>query len=141
MQRRSAELDATLTAVADGLIIYSPTGEILRMNPAVERIMQYTEAECRATIQERWAARCAFLPDGTPLPPEEIPAEIARKGQAVHGSVHYLQLTDGRQLWMSVSAAPIYTADGRLLGVVATYTDITTQHELQARQQHLLDEA
>ena len=140
VQRQSAELDASLTAIADGLIIYRPTGEILRMNPAAERILRFSEAECLATIKERWALRCAFAPDGTPLPLEEIPAEIARKGAAVQGKVLYFKHGEERKLWMSVSSAPVYATDGVLLAVVATYTDITELHELQVKLQQLLEE-
>ena len=39
VQHRTAELDATLNSVADGLIIYTPAGEILLDNPAARCLL------------------------------------------------------------------------------------------------------
>jgi PAS domain S-box-containing protein len=133
-QRRSAELDASLNAIADGLIIYSPEGEIVRTNQIANKLLGFTYTECHETVKERWAARCALQPDGAPLPLEEIPAELASRRETVQGKVLVFPHPDGSKIWMSVSAGPIYAADGRLLGVVSTYTDITPLHQLQEQR-------
>ena len=134
-KRLAAELNATLNAVADGLIIYNPEGKIVRMNAAADKLLGYTAAECRATMQERWAAHHAQLPDGTPFPPAEIPSALAVHGQTVQGRVFVFTQADGTQCWVSASAGPIYAPDGRQLGVVGTYTDITQVHQLQEQRE------
>lgn len=141
-ERLLAELDAIITSVADGLIVYSPTGEIIRSNPAADRILGFTYNydACEVNIPELWACRCAQQPDGTPLPLEEVPAYLALQGQAVQGRMLCFSRKDGSRLWVSVSAAPIYAPDGHLLGVVGTYTDFTVNLELQQQIQRRIAE-
>ncbi len=43
-------------------------------------------------------------------------------------------------LWLSVSSAPIRTPDGQTQGVVSTFTDISELHQLQLRQQQLMEQ-
>ncbi len=43
--RLAAELDATITAIAEGVLIYSPAGEIVRVNPGADSILRYSP-EC-----------------------------------------------------------------------------------------------
>ncbi len=124
-ERLLAEQYATLNAVADGLIIYNARGEIVRINPAADAMLHFTAAQRRASVQERWASLRMQLPDGTPFPLAEIPASIALRGQTVLGKVLVFPQPDGTLLWVSASAAPVYTAHGDLLGVVSTFTDIT----------------
>jgi PAS domain S-box-containing protein len=137
-QRWAAEMDASLNAIPDGLVIYGAGGEIVRMNPAADRMLGFTNKERHATIPERWASRFAFTPDGQPLSLEAIPATIAQQGNEVHGQIIYFSLPDGRQLWVSVSAGPVRLPNGRQIGEVVTYTDITQLHALQEQQKALL---
>ena len=133
-ERLAVELSASLNAVADGLIIYNPEGDIVRMNVTAERLLHFTAAERRAPMRERLASRHAQLPDGTPFPVEEYPPSLALQGKTVIGRVFFSQ-RNGKPLWVSSSAAPIYMPEGRLLGVVTTYTDITPFHQLQEQRE------
>jgi PAS domain S-box-containing protein len=137
VQRWAAEMDASLNAIADGLIIYSTAGEIVRMNPAADRMLGFTTQEKHATMTERWASRLAFTPDGQPLAPDEIPAKLAQQGKEVREKILYFCPPNGSELWMSVSAGPVCLPDGRQIGEVVTYTDITQQHALQEQQKVL----
>ncbi len=134
-KRLAAELDASLNAVADALIIDNPKGAIVRLNAVAERLFHFTAAERDQTLKERWEAHHLQLPDGTPLPAEEIPARLAMEGHPMQGKVLVIPQQDGTPLWVSASAGPIYAPDGRLLGAVATYTDITALHQLQEQRE------
>jgi K+-sensing histidine kinase KdpD len=46
--------------------------------------------------------------------------------------------TDAHEVWVSVSAAPMFADVGPLLGAVCSFTDITPVHELEQRQEELL---
>lgn len=138
VQRWAAEMDASLNAIADGLIIYSTAGEIVRMNPVADRMLGFTTKERHVTITEQWASRFAFTPDGKPLSPEEIPAKLAQQGKEVREKIIYYSRPDGGQLWMSISAGPVCLPDGRQIGEVVTYTDITQLHALQEQLKALL---
>lgn len=132
--RLLADLDATIASVADSLVTYSENGEILRMNPAAERLFQFTPEECQTDIRERWKKLLIKKPSGEPFPPDDIPPLRALRGEVVSGVV-LVYLQQGRVYWLSCSAAPIRTPDGQIHGAVAIYTDITAQHELQEEQE------
>lgn len=134
-ERILAELDATIASIADGLIIYGVRGEILRLNPAAERMFNYTPEMRRQTPEKRTMWRTAETSDGDHLPAEEIPVVRALKGETVLGALLVMHPPSGGTVHVSVSAAPIRTADGRLLGAVATFSDITPLREIQKSQE------
>ena len=126
VQRQTAELDATISGMADGLIIYNPQGEIMRMNDTAREMLGFKEEECRESVLHRWAHRRVRTPDGQPLPLGQLPVYRALQGARVQGVV---MVVDGPSLsqpvWISASAGPIRTADGRVIGVVANYANVT----------------
>jgi len=138
VERRAAELDATIASIADGLVIYDTQGRILRMNPAAEHLLGYAASGPRRRIAEQLEALRCELPTGQRLSLQESPPERALHGETVRGAVVVLHHPDGRTVWVSSSAAPIRTADGELLGAVMTFTDITALHELQEQREDLL---
>ncbi|MBI4320216.1 MAG: PAS domain S-box protein [Chloroflexi bacterium] len=134
IRRRAAELDIVITSVADALVIYAPGGQIVRMNPAAERMLGYTPAECELAMAERLARVRVETPEGKPFPLEQMPAWRALHGETVHGVISAIR--NGKEtLWALVSGAPVRTPDGQLLGAVAIFTDITALHELQAQRE------
>jgi signal transduction histidine kinase len=60
------------------------------------------------------------------------------QGETVHGFIMVLYPPGRAAVWVSASAAPIRTGDGRLLGAVTTFTDITALHELQQSRELFL---
>ncbi len=138
VRQRAAELDATLTSIADGLIIYSPQGEIVRMNPAAEDILGYSPAQRMRPMTERLIGLRMERATGQPFPVDEAPPRRAIRGERVHSVVVVLHPPTGRTVWVSASAAPIRTPDGAFLGAVMTFSDITRLHELQEQREDLL---
>ena len=135
VQRRVAELDATLNAVADGLIIFSPAGEILLDNAAAQRLLdgvlisaEYSEA------RPEWLSLFAHTPAGKRLTTDNAPGARAARGETVIGEVLVFPHKDGTETWASVTAAPIRQRGDAIIGVVSTYTDITQLHNLQEQQ-------
>ncbi len=137
-EQRAAELDATLAAVPNGLAIYGPHAEIIRLNAAAERILGFSAAERALPLAERAAALRVELPGGKPLAFEDIPVVRALRGETVENLIGTTRRRDGTTLWVSVSAAPISAGDGRRLGAIVTLTDITLLHELQEQREDLL---
>ncbi len=134
-ERVLAELEATISSIPDGVIIYGAGGEILRMNPAAERMFRYTAARRELPLPQRSAWLRVETPEGAPVPAEESPTFRALRGETVFGSVLVLHPAPEQTIWATVSAAPIRTADGITQGAVATFTDITPLHELQKNQE------
>ena len=136
--RRAAETDATIASIAEGVIVYSRAGEIIRMNPGALRILRiHPGEEWGPSCREQLATIQIETPDGLPFPSEELPAQRALRGETVHGVVMAIR-RHGETIWASTSAAPIRSSDGRMLGAIVTITDITRLKRLQERQEDLL---
>jgi len=135
VQRQAAELEATITSMADGVVVYGKAGEIIRMNPSAERILGYSPAERARPLAERLDVLRIETPDGKPQPPEQRPALRALRGETVHGHVQVIHRPPDKAIWVSVSAAPIRGPHGELLGAVLTLTDITELHELEEQRE------
>ncbi|MDI7275668.1 MAG: PAS domain S-box protein, partial [Anaerolineae bacterium] len=137
-ERRAAEVEATVAAIPDGILIYDPQGNIVRINPGGERLLHYTPEMVARPLAERAAALRIETPQRQPVPFERLPNVRALRGELVEGEVLVVRLADGATIWISVSAAPIRSADGELLGAVLAARDITPLIELQEQREDLL---
>jgi PAS domain S-box-containing protein len=133
-----AELDATFNSITDAVIIYRPGGEILRMNPAAEKLLGYSPEMRRKPVRERLAHLRVETPEGHPFPMEEsLKRAFEGKGR-MQGVLNVIHHPDGKTFWVASSAAPIFSGDGELVGAVATIVDITSLHELQLEREMVL---
>ncbi|HEY3416986.1 MAG TPA: PAS domain S-box protein, partial [Armatimonadota bacterium] len=136
--RRAAELDSTLDAIADGLIFYSPTLQVIRENAAAIAIFGLAQEEYALPLTERLRRTQVAHADGTPMTVEETLAWRAAHGETIRELIEVVHTPDGRTVWVSGSGAPVYTPDGTLIGAITTFTDITRLRQLQEQQQVLL---
>jgi len=137
-ERALAELQATLDSLADALVIYSPEGRVVRYNAAVAAIFGDALSAYLAHPGPQWFSQHARRPAGDAVPPEDFTGVRALRGEVVHGDVLVFPRPPGEDLWVSASAARIALPDGRIAGVVTTYTDVTVLHRLQQEREDLL---
>lgn len=135
--RQAAELDATIASIADGVIIVGPDGEVVRTNATARMILRYSPFEMTLPLNERIASLHGQIASGRPLNTEEMPVPRALRRETVRGAIMVFHGTD-RPVWVSMSAAPILTSTGELLGAVATLTDITALHDLEEQRDDYL---
>ncbi len=133
-EQRAAELDATVNSIADGVVIYGTRGEIVRVNLTAQRVFGASATEVGRRLEEWGKLVQAHTPEGEPFSPENTPPARALRGETVKGVLMVIYPSEGVSLWISASAAPIRMEDGRVLGAVATFTDITTLHDLQQQR-------
>ncbi len=134
-------LRSTFAALAEGIIYVDTSGRIADCNPAAERILGLPREQIcgREPRDERWGV---VRVDGTELPDDELPAsQTLRTGLAVRSFVHGIRTPDGERRWVSVSTEPIRDVDGALRAVVASFADVTAQHEQATRLELLVDGA
>ncbi|MEA3640714.1 MAG: diguanylate cyclase [Lamprobacter sp.] len=75
-------------------------------------------------------------PDGQPMLVQERPLTRAmNQGETVTGEEAILVGVDGRQRWVSLSAAPIKDDDGRISAGIVVLSDISAQKEVQHQLQ------
>lgn len=141
--RHAAQLDAIFGAVADLVVVYDGEGNILRANPAVERVLALDSLPeyAQRSLAER--ARMIQMRDisGRTLAPEEMPAPRIMRGEVLEGAtaddllVHTLA---GRDVVLNWSGAPIYDAEGHTAGAVCIYRDVTERRALEHRTRQAL---
>ncbi|MDO8689582.1 MAG: PAS domain S-box protein [Dehalococcoidia bacterium] len=137
-ERRAREMDAVIASVADGLVIYDPAGKIVHMNPAAVEILGFSEEERKLPLSERANLARSETPEGRAIGLEEFPFVRALEGESVHGQVMVVVRPPDKRTWISCSAAPIRTFDGRLLGAVSVLTDITPLRDLEESREDFI---
>jgi PAS domain S-box-containing protein len=131
VERRAAELDATIASMAEGVSIHGPGGEILRASPRAEAMMGLEADGQRLPIAKLLARVPVYRPNGEPYAPSQFPALRALRGETVRGELAVLRDAQGGEHWVSASAAPIRDQEGHVLGAVVTATDITALRRVE----------
>lgn len=122
---------AVLETVDAGVVACDPGGGIVLRNAAHRRATGVGDPE-PADLEALAQRLQMFEPDG-PVPPSRTPLRRALAGEVLAD----LQLRVGpagrSPRHVVANARPIAAADGRLLGAVATFTDVTGERAVQAR--------
>jgi PAS domain S-box-containing protein len=123
---------SAIRAMSEGFVLHGPDGSIRTANPSAEHILGLTldQMTGRSAIDPRWQL---VRPDGSPLPPAEIPSEITRlTGAPCRHRLLGLHRPSGEFVWLNVSTDPVGRAGEPGLPVVATFTDVTAQRNANA---------
>lgn len=137
-ERLFAELESTIAAIADGIIVYDTTGQVIRVNPTANALLGVRNEQTAGPVAEQIVFPLSATPGEATVPEEVLPVWQALRGDTVRGLTGLLRAPAGRERWFSISAAPIRTAQGRIIGAILSLTDFTALHELQQRQEDFL---
>jgi PAS domain S-box-containing protein len=130
--RRSEEsLAVTLHSIGDGVLATDTDGKITLLNPVAEALTGWTQAEARG----RPVAEVFNIIHEETRAPATIPVEkVLATGEAQELANHTALIArDGRERAIADSAAPIRDAEGRILGVVLVFRDVTEARRAQAQ--------
>jgi PAS domain S-box-containing protein len=134
-----ARLRAVFDAVPVGLVMAeAPDGLIVMSNPRAEEILH--DAGTHAITIDDYRRSGSLHTDGTPITAEEYPlARAILHGETTAPEEILYQHTDGTQAWLSLTAAPIFGADGQIIGGVVAVRDIDQEkREAQRRPNPML---
>ena len=137
-ERLLAEYDATLNSTADGLVVFDSAGHLVRVNPAMARMLHYSEEDAGKPLADLFNMFTFETLDGQPCPIDELPLTRALRGEQVFNVILVAHPPAQPPVWLSSSAAPILTNDGAMLGAVVSFTDISIIHALQEQQKVML---
>ena len=141
----SPELASTiLDAVSDAVVMYDAVGRIVGGNPAALTLFSLTlpggEAARAVPLAERAPALNVWTLEGRLLPSADWPAMRLLRGETLSGTqaVDIVARTeDGHERILNVSGAPLFDAQGQVMGAVCVCRDITErtllERELAAR--------
>jgi two-component system, OmpR family, phosphate regulon sensor histidine kinase PhoR len=117
-------LDTLLNSLDTGVAACDPNGRLVIVNRSLADRLGSSGGS--AENLEEWAARVPVTdPDGRPVTPAQLPLMHALRGEQVRGAEQSLRLPDGGSRRLRVNAHPITDEQGRRLGAVSVFHDIT----------------
>jgi PAS domain S-box-containing protein len=137
-ERHNADiLTATITSMADAVLVIDENGQAIVANPAAKRLF----GDRPDVGSEDWAQtyQC-FLPDGaTPFPAADTPLARAVRGESVDNLEVVVRPSDGaRSTHLIANGRPLRDPTGGLKGAVVVYRDVTeakdTERQLRQSQ-------
>jgi PAS domain S-box-containing protein len=131
---RAEELRTILDAVPAAVWIASEpeSRQIAGNRPSYEllRLPEGANASMSAPDGER-PVNYRVLKEGRELKPEEMPVQLAAKGEVLRDFEFGIEFTDGTVRHMLGNACPLYDAEGQPRGSVAAFIDITERKAMQ----------
>jgi signal transduction histidine kinase len=139
---RAENLHTILETMADGVIVYDRRCHPLQINRAYRALLALNHAPAGyESLPARERLRLLDMRDatrGAPLPFDESPAGRALKGgEVVTGQRADVRLRafDGRELEVTISAAPLRDREGHIVGAVCVLHDQTERNRLAREQE------
>lgn len=117
---------AVVAALHEGVVVHGRDGAIVSCNPAAERILRVPAEDILGGDWSRWEP---LRQDGSPFAGGEDPSAVAAAtGHPQSDVVMGLRDEEGTR-WIAVDAEPVVGEDGRVEGVVASFTDVAARRE------------
>ena len=120
----------TLSAMAEGLAMVAPSGEVLFHNDSFARLIPYDKTRlCRIGGFQAWDV---VDETGAPLPLEQFPSVIAaRTGRTLDNVSLGLRGSNGSLRWYNVNARPLFGRGGNVQGSILTVGEVTSQRQAE----------
>jgi PAS domain S-box-containing protein len=133
---QASQLEAIFEAQTDGVAVYDLEGRFVRANTALQRLFGLaTDAAYTARpLAERAERLQHFDEQGQFLAAEQWPLWRVLRGEIFAGASAMearVRTLDGREVWVSITGAPIRARDGQITGVVIVTRDVTARHHLE----------
>lgn len=140
---RASELEAIIEAMADGVFIYGPRGELLKANKAAREIFALDSQPNYSSRSTRERISQLLMRDenGQLLSEEQWPMVRILNGESfkgTHAMDVMIQALDRREAEISMSGAPVCDANGRIAGGVLIVHDVTERRRLARHTQDAL---
>jgi PAS domain S-box-containing protein len=135
LRQREQELDLILASTGEGIFGMDVDGRCTFANHAAARMLGYQDAG-QFLGRDMHELMHHTRPDGTPHPRDRCPVlKALQYDQAVHRPEETLWRADGSSFPAEYRACPM-RRDGRMVGTVATFVDITERKERELELLH-----
>lgn len=131
IQRQREWLRVTLRSIGDAVITTDAEGMVTSLNPAAEGLTGWTmdEALGRPLVEV-----FSIINEETRKPASDPVERVLKEGNVVGLANHTALISrDGKETTIEDSAAPIKDAQGRIIGVVMVFHDVTEKRRAEQR--------
>jgi PAS domain S-box-containing protein len=136
LREEKERLHATLTGIGDAVIVTDADSRITLMNPVAQTLTGWNEEATGRPLDEVFR----IINENTSQPAENPVSRVFREGSVVGLANHTALLTkDGTELPIDDSAAPIRDEQGRILGVVLVFRDVSQRRRSERELQGLTE--
>ncbi|WP_157197254.1 PAS domain S-box protein [Methanohalobium evestigatum] len=114
------------------------SGNIIYANHTAEKVLGLSKNDInRRTYDDvKWKITDY---DGNDFPQDELPFELVKKyHQPVYDVQHAIEWKNGKRIYLSINAAPIFDKYGNFDGMIAAIEDITKQKNTESNLEHAL---
>lgn len=141
--RVAAEQAAILAHMADGVLMIDPCGQVVYANGAAYDLLGINKvllAE-EATLGVVKDLLQPASRDGRPVNINDLVLAQALHGEVLTNVERVVRRPDDTERVIQASAAPVVTADGRHIGAVAVFRDVTEHRQLERQRETFLSAA
>jgi signal transduction histidine kinase/ActR/RegA family two-component response regulator len=135
-ERHNAEiLTATITSMADAVLVTDGEGHVIVANPAAKALF----GDRSDVGSEDWIRTYGrYLPDGvTPFPASETPIARAARGESVDNVEIVIRALDAsKSTHLIANGRPLHDKSGALKGAVVVYRDVTEAKNTERQLRH-----
>lgn len=123
------ELSITLMSIGDGVIATDTKGGITRMNPVAEKLTGFLINEAQGKQLDKVFN---IVDTETGLQLVSPFKKVIESGKTVDLVNHTLLTSkNGNNYYITSSAAPIINNDGKIIGVILVFSDVSTRYKIQ----------
>lgn len=131
LKKEAVKLETLLWNIGDGVVAADKHGKVFMFNRKAQEITGYTEEQAMGKL---CGSLCHVIDEETGKKETQI-MEQALDGEIVNFKPSSVLLrADKSKIPVAGSAAPIITADGKTLGAVIAFRDVTQEREMDKRK-------
>jgi PAS domain S-box-containing protein len=127
----AAEGDALLEKIHAAVVVHGRDTQIVKCNAHARALLGLSEDKLRGKTASdpQWQ----FLrDDGSPMPPQEYPVlQVASRREAVRNLVAGVRRPGQGDVWLLVSADPVFDEHGAIAETIVTFVDITERKQAE----------
>ncbi|GAC1616880.1 MAG: hypothetical protein NVS4B11_05350 [Ktedonobacteraceae bacterium] len=139
------ELEVAFESLTDGIILFDETGHGTFVNKGYRTLFPVGEPDVyRRSLHKRAAIHILLDAQRKPMPEEQWPIVRVLRGEVltdVNTVDGCIRLPDGSEVWVRISGAPTYNAEGKITGGVVILRNVTERMQLERLLREAFEEA
>ena len=140
IEQERMRLRAVLDQLPEGvLLVEAPAWHIQYAKIAAAEIIDVPASEqVNLPVQEAPLAPTMTDAQENPISPEKLPSIRALQGETITGYESILTRPDGKKVFLLTSAAPLLKDDGKIIGAIVVFQDITTRKSIEQQKNEFI---